>query len=215
MSVAGYIVLAYLIGAFPSAVVIGRLIWHTDVREEGSGNAGATNAWRVLGWKAGLSVLILDAGKGALAAGIIPYIPFGVPPFDLRTLAILCGVAAVIGHVFPVYTRFRGGKGVATAAGMLAVVAPIPVGCAIGVFGVVLLSSGIVSLGSILAAWTIPTSAVLLSALTDAGYPPLLFGLTFALAAFITYTHRKNISRLIGGEERSFPQLQLWRRLRR
>jgi len=214
MIAAAYIVLAYLIGSFPSAVTLGRLIWHTDVRKHGSGNAGATNAWRVLGWKAGLTILIIDAGKGALAAGIVPNLPLGLPPFDLRTLAILCGVAAVVGHVFPIYTRFRGGKGVATAAGMLVVIAPIPIGCAVGVFAIAVVASGIVSLGSILAAWTLPIAAVLLSAFTDAAYPSLLFGLTFALAAFITYTHRKNISRLIRGEERSFPQLQLWRRLR-
>jgi len=129
----------------------------------------------------------------------------------------------VVGHVIPVYTRFRGGKGVATAAGMLAIVAPIPIACAIGVFAMAILASGIVSLGSILAAWTIPIAAawtipiaaVLLSAFYRASYPPLLFGLTFALAAFITYTHRKNIHSLLKGEERSFPQLQLWRRLRR
>jgi len=215
MIAAAYIVLAYLIGSFPSAVTLGRLIWHTDVRKHGSGNAGATNAWRVLGWKAGLTILIVDAGKGALATGIVPNLPLGVPPFDLRTLAILCGVAAVVGHVFPIYTRFRGGKGVATAAGMLAVVAPIPVGCAAGVFAIAVVASGIVSLGSILAAWTLPIASLLFAAYSPVSYPPLLFGLTFALAAFITYTHRKNISRLIGGEERSFPQLQLWRRLRR
>jgi len=212
MSVAAYIILAYLIGAFPSAVVLGRLIWRTDVREHGSGNAGATNAWRVLGWKAGLTVLILDAGKGALAAGVVPNLPLGTPSIDMRTLAVLAGAAAVVGHVFPVYTRFRGGKGVATAAGMLAVVAPLPIGCAIGAFAIAVLASGIVSLGSILAAWTIPIAALLLSTLTGAVYPPLLFGLTFALAAFITYTHRENIARLIKGEERSFPQLQVWKR---
>ncbi len=212
MSIAAYIILAYLIGAFPSAVVLGRLIWRTDVRKHGSGNAGATNAWRVLGWKAGLSVLILDAGKGALAAGVIPYIPLGGSPLDTRTLAIICGMAAVVGHVFPIYTKFRGGKGVATAAGMLAVVAPIPVGFAVGVFAAAILASGIVSLGSILAAWALPISAILLSSFARASYPPLLFALTLALALFITYTHRKNIARLLKGEERSFPQLRLWKR---
>jgi glycerol-3-phosphate acyltransferase PlsY len=182
------------------------------VREHGSGNAGATNAWRVLGWRAGVPVLLLDVGKGALAASVIPRIPLGFLPIDRPTLAVLCGLIAVLGHVFPVYTGFRGGKGVATAAGMLAVVAPMPVAIAAALFGLLLISFGRVSLGSILGAWTIPVGVLVLPETLQPTRPAALIGLTFGLALFITITHRTNIVRLIRGEEKVFENLQVWRR---
>ena len=215
MALAVLIILSYLIGAFPSAVVIGRILKGIDIRHHGSGNAGATNAWRVLGWRVGLPVAVIDVAKGVGAAAGIARLPFGPLPLGFEVVAILCGLAAVLGHVFPVYTGFRGGKGVATAGGMLIATAPIPVGCALGVALLAVFISGQVSLGSILATWTIPVSALLLDLLTDRSYPPLLVGLTGGLALFILYTHRANIARLIKGEEQSFPQLQLWKRLRR
>jgi glycerol-3-phosphate acyltransferase PlsY len=215
MILASYLILAYLLGAFPSSVVLGRLIWKTDVRRHGSGNAGATNAWRVLGWKAGTSVLTLDVAKGVLASAAIPRIPLGPVPLDGPTLAVLCGLTAVLGHVFPVYLRFRGGKGIATAAGMLVASAPIPTAYATAIFVVLVFLFGRISLGSIIAAWTVPVSALLLRPTSERDYPPLLLGLTFALAVFVLYTHRANIVRLIRGEERTFPQLQLWKRMLR
>ncbi|MEA1871195.1 MAG: glycerol-3-phosphate acyltransferase, partial [Candidatus Bipolaricaulota bacterium] len=139
MALAGLLLIAYLIGAIPTAVIAGKLLQGIDIRKEGSGNAGATNVWRVLGWKAGVTVLAVDVGKGILAASVIPLIPFGSISIDPLLIPILCGLAAVIGHVFPIYTGFRGGKGVATAAGMLLAVAPIPVGIGVGVFGLTLL----------------------------------------------------------------------------
>lgn len=213
MALAALLVLSYLVGAFPSAVVVGRIARGIDIRQHGSGNAGATNAWRVLGWRGGLPVAVIDVAKGAIAVVGIARLPLGPLPLDLEVTAILCGLAAVLGHVFPVYTGFRGGKGVATAGGMLIATAPIPVGCALGVFLFTLFLSGKVSLGSILAAWTIPTATLLLDLFTDLSYPPLLIGLTGGLALFILYTHRANIVRLLKGEEHSFPRLQLWKRL--
>jgi len=207
------LVLSYLVGAFPTAVVLGRLFWKTDVRQHGSGNAGATNAWRVLGWKAGIPVLLLDLGKGALAAGAIAHLPIGDAPIDPASLAVCCGVVAVLGHVFPIYTRFRGGKGVATAAGMLVVVAPASVGIAAGVFALLLVSTGYVSLGSILAAWSIPITVLTLPRPPDTPVSTALVALAFAVAGFITITHRSNIRRLLRGEEKAFQRLQLWRRL--
>jgi len=214
MILIAYLAAAYLLGAIPTAIVLGRLFWKTDVRKHGSGNAGATNAWRVLGWRAGVPVLLIDLGKGAVAAGLIPRLPLGTTPVDPTTLAVLCGVVAVLGHVFPVYTRFRGGKGVATAAGMLAVVAPVPFGIAAGAFLLLVVASGIVSLGSVVGAWMIPLTVLLLP-VTLQSRPPALIALAFLLAAFITVTHRSNIARLIRGTETSFPKLQLWRRLLR
>jgi acyl phosphate:glycerol-3-phosphate acyltransferase len=209
------LVLAYLIGAFPTAIVLGKTLRRTDIRDLGSGNAGGTNAWRVLGWRIGLPVMLIDVAKGALASTAVPRIPVGALPIDFGTVALLCGLAAVLGHVFPVYTRFRGGKGVATGAGMLAANAPIPVACAAGVFGLVLILFGRVSLSSIVAAISLPVAVVLTDRYTSIDEPTLLLALTAVLAAFILYTHRSNIRRLIRGEERAFPKLQLWRRLLR
>ncbi|MCD6136615.1 glycerol-3-phosphate acyltransferase, partial [Candidatus Bipolaricaulota bacterium] len=124
MNLALLLVISYLLGAIPTSVIVGKAVRGIDVRKHGSGNAGATNTWRVLGWKAGVSVLALDAGKGAAAAVLVPLIHFGHLPFTAPVIAILCGLSAVIGHVFPIYVGFRGGKGVATGAGMLIAVAP-------------------------------------------------------------------------------------------
>ncbi len=209
------LVLAYLLGAFPSSVVLGKILRGVDVREQGSGNAGATNAWRVLGWRIGLAVMVLDAAKGALAAAALPRVVGGDLPVGLPAASILCGLAAVIGHVFPVYIGFRGGKGVATAAGMLAAVAPIPIALTAGVFLVAIVATGWISLGSLLAAWTVPIAVVAFPPSNDGVGWPLLLGLTIGLAALITVTHRANLRRLLRGEEKAFPQLQVWRRFRR
>jgi len=209
------LVLSYLVGAFPSSIVYGKVFRKIDVRKHGSGNAGGTNAWRVMGWKIGLPVMLTDVAKGALASLLIARIPLGPLPFELPTVMLLCGVAALLGHVFPVYTQFRGGKGVATGAGMLLVNAPIPVSIALGVFAVVLFLFGKVSLGSILAAISLPISIILLNQFASIHYPFLLLVLSIALALFILYTHRTNIQRLIQGEEKGFSKLQLWKRFTR
>lgn len=212
MGLAGVLLIAYLIGAIPSAAIAGKLLKGIDVRNHGSGNVGGTNAWRVLGWKAGVPVLLIDFAKGAVSAGLISRLRlFGGAPVDPSTLAVLCGLVAVLGHVFPVYTRFRGGKGVATAAGMLVMVAPGPVGVAVGVFALLVVTSGCVSLGSILAAWTVPFCVLFLSRPAGTSPSAALVALAFALAVFITITHRTNIRCLLRGEEKTFPKLQLWR----
>ena len=209
------LVLAYLIGSFPSSVVLGKTLRGVDVRLEGSGNAGATNAWRVLGWRIGVSVLVLDTAKGTLAAALVPRIASSDLPISLAAASILCGLAAVLGHVFPIYIGFRGGKGVATAAGMLVAVAPIPVGIALGVFVLSIAASGWVSLGSLLAAWTVPLAAALLPPSRDGLSYPLLLALTTGLAVLITVTHRANLRRLLRGEEARIQSLQVWRTLRK
>ena len=215
MAIAGLLLIAYLIGAIPTSVIAGKLLRGIDIRKKGSGNAGATNVWRVLGWKAGVTVLALDVGKGILAASMIPLIPFGSISIDPLLIPILCGLAAVIGHVFPIYTGFRGGKGVATAAGMLLAVASIPVGIGVGVFGFTLLLFGRVSLGSLVGALSVPLTIALLNRYTALYYHPLLLALTSALALFIFITHRGNIIRLLRGTERSLPRFQLWKKITR
>jgi len=207
------LVLSYLLGSFPSSIVYGKVFRKVDVREHGSCNAGGTNAWRVLGWKIGLPVMLTDVAKGALASLVIARIPLGTIPLEFSTVALLCGVAALLGHVFPIYTGFRGGKGVATGAGMLLVNAPIPVACALGIFALTLVLFGKVSLASILAAMSLPVAVILIEKLTTIDYPILLLVLTIALALFILYTHRTNIQRLVRGEEKAFPKLQVWKRI--
>lgn len=202
MGLFGLIVIAYLIGAIPTAVAMGKMLKGIDIRTVGSGNAGATNAWRVLGWRAGATVLAIDLGKGLIAAALVPKIPFGPLPLGSADVAILCGLAAVIGHVFPVYIRFRGGKGVATTAGMLVVVAPVPLGIGAGVFTLAFVLTGRMSIGSLLGAVSVPIAIVLLGYYGLFTYPVLLLALTSALAAFITFNHRMNIVRLMRGEER-------------
>lgn len=215
MSLAALLLLSYLLGAFPSAVVFGKLFRGVDVRKHGSGNAGGTNAWRVLGWRIGLPVMVVDVAKGALAAAAISRLPLGPLPVNVETAALLCGLAAVLGHVFPVYTRFRGGKGVAAGAGMLLATAPVPAAVALGVFAAAVFISGRVSLGSILAALSLPASIVALDGWSAVRASPLLFSLTTCLALFILVTHRTNLARLVRGEERGFPKLQLWRKILR
>ncbi len=202
MGLAGLILLAYLLGAVPTALLAGKLIRGIDIRTVGSGNVGATNTWRVLGWRAGVVVLAIDLAKGFIAAALVSKIPLGPLPLGPSDVAVLCGLAAVLGHVFPVYIGFRGGKGVATTTGMLIAVAPIPLGIAAGVFGLALILTGRVSIGSLLGAVSVPISIVLLAHYQIADYPAILLGLTSVLAAFIIFTHRANISRLLRGEER-------------
>ena len=215
MSLAILLVLSYLVGAFPSSVVYGKLFRGVDIRKQGSGNAGGTNAWRVLGWQIGLPVMLTDVAKGALASVLIARIPLGPLPLEVSTVALLCGIAAVIGHVFPVFIGFRGGKGVATGAGMLLGNAPIPVACVLGVFALMLFLFGKVSLGSIVAAVSLPISVFLIDRFTGIYYPILLLALTIGLALLILFTHRANIRRLIKGEEKAFAKLQLWKKILR
>lgn len=215
MALALLLVLSYLVGAFPSSVVYGKVFRGTDIRKHGSGNAGGTNAWRVLGWKIGLPVMITDVAKGAVASLLIARIPIGPLPLDPSTVALLCGIVAVIGHVYPVYTRFRGGKGVATGAGMLIANAPLAGACALTVFALLLVTFGRVSLGSIVAAMSLPIFVFVLDQFTTIDYPFLLLVMTIVLALFIVVTHRSNIRRLLRGEEKAFSKLQLWKKMRR
>jgi glycerol-3-phosphate acyltransferase PlsY len=195
------VVLAYIAGSVPTAVWAGKLFHGIDVREHGSGNAGATNTIRVLGWKTGIPVLIIDLAKGLLGASLPALFnaaPEGSP--ELTALKIFCGMAAIIGHVFPVLAGFRGGKGVATTFGVLLALHPaLTLTCA-GIFLAVLLISGYVSLGSMAAGVMFP---VLL--LTVFQTPSLLLKIFSVLVAVaILLTHAKNISRLRKGEEKKF-----------
>ena len=192
------IVLAYLIGSVPTAVWIGKIFYGIDVREHGSGNAGATNVIRVLGTWVGLSVLILDMLKGLLAvslAGFFPQWIGGGINHDL--FRVLLAFTAILGHVFPVFAGFRGGKGVATFMGTAFAIFPLTFLCAIGIFLVIFFLTRLVSLASIVSAMTMPLFAILAF---HEPWPYILYSCIVAIG--IPATHHKNIRRLLRGEEK-------------
>lgn len=195
------IILAYLIGSIPTSVWVGRMFYDVDVREEGSKNAGATNTIRVLGLKAGIPVLIFDIFKGWLAVFIIRFFEFSDMSVEANIyLQIVMGMAAVAGHIFPIYVGFKGGKGVATIAGVAIALFPMGIFIVLGIFLLCLFISRIVSLSSIITALSFP---VVIIVLLNNPHLPLII-LSIAVGVFIPITHRKNIKRLIKGEESRF-----------
>ena len=189
--------LAYTSGSIPFAHLAGKAK-SVDLRKQGSGNLGATNVFRVLGWKIGIAVFLADAAKGALPVLLLP--PRIVSARDPVLWAILIGLAAIMGHVRPLFLKFgKGGKGVATAAGVFFALAPIPMAVTFAVFVAVVLASGYVSLGSLISAVVLPA----LLAITLGVRSPL-FLVSALVATFVFWTHRANIGRLRRGEENRF-----------
>ncbi|MGB8491206.1 MAG: glycerol-3-phosphate 1-O-acyltransferase PlsY [Bacteroidales bacterium] len=191
-------ILSYLLGSVATAVWVGRIFHNTDVREHGSGNAGASNVIRVLGWKTGIPVLVIDVFKGWLAAMLPVFLnlaPHGSPA--LANYQIIAGLLAVIGHIFPVFAGFRGGKGVATVFGVLLAVYPLLTLSCMFVFLCVLLATGYVSLSSMSAGVAFPILLFLIFS------TPSVFLKIFSVlvAVSLLITHRQNIARLIKGEE--------------
>lgn len=196
------ILLAYLIGSIPTSVWIGRWFYHTDVRTLGSKNAGATNTIRVLGLKAGIPVLIFDVFKGWMAVSIARFFWTDTHSFpDLVDFKIILAISAVIGHVFPVYVGFKGGKGIATLLGIGIALYPTAALIAILIFTVTLIISGYVSLSSIVASVTFPFVEIFI--LQNTEFISLVL-LSIAVAIFVPITHRKNIIRLLKNEEARF-----------
>ncbi len=210
MTAASYLLVAlvgYLVGGIPTAYLAGRLRG-VDIRCHGSGNVGGTNALRVLGWKLGVPVMVLDVGKGYLATAFLPRLP--VWGGEAVSLALAAGLGAILGHVFSPYLRFRGGKGVATGAGVVLALAPLPAALSAAAFVLAVFGTGIVSLGSLSAAVTLPVGAFLLDRYANHPVPMEVRALTLGLAVFVFYTHRSNIRRLIAGRENRFRRL--WER---
>jgi len=191
-------VLAYLLGSIPAAVWIGKRFHNIDVREHGSGNAGTTNTIRVLGWKTGIPVLLIDIAKGWLAAILPVFFHLADPGSALLTdLQIMTGVIAIIGHIFPLFAGLRGGKGVASVFGVFLALQPLLTLCCIGIFLVVLFITGIVSISSMTAGLAFP---VFLFLFFDT--PSIIFKIFSILVSIsLLITHRKNIGRLMRGEE--------------
>ncbi|MCX7876607.1 MAG: glycerol-3-phosphate 1-O-acyltransferase PlsY [Melioribacteraceae bacterium] len=205
------LLLSYLVGSVPTSIIISKLVKGIDIREFGSGNAGGTNVFRVLGWKWGITTILLDALKGAIAVIVVARmyldnIPFNnITPFDDFTLIqILCGVAAVVGHVFTVFAGFKGGKGIATGLGVLIMIVTVDMALALGIFFIVVGISRYISLGSLAAAVSVPLIMIIRENIFNVdikGYHTIL-PFVIVLALFVIYTHRSNISRILSGKER-------------
>ncbi len=199
------ILLAYLIGSIPTALIISKKFFGIDIREYGSGNMGATNAFRILGPKFGIIIMVLDILKGLIAVGLFYFLPYYLTNELERTnFMIGLGLAAVIGHIFPVFANFKGGKGVATLLGMLIAVQPIVAICCAAVFFVVLFITRYVSLSSILGAIMLPISVLWIWNEHELSYR--IFALLVAFMVIIT--HQKNIVRLLNGVESRMPILK-------
>jgi len=193
--------LSYLMGSFPTSIIVARRARGIDIREHGSGNAGGTNVLRVVGWRAALVVAVVDVGKGALAAALPMLMTRAAIPLNRMDACALCGACAVVGHIYPVFARFRGGKGVGTSAGMFAVTQPLALALAAPVFVAAVWATRWVSLGSILGALAIPVAITFTRGGEWIGANRIAFGASVAIAALIFFKHRENISRMIRGRE--------------
>ncbi len=216
LSLISLIIVSYLIGSIPNAYIIGKLFKNVDLRRHGSGNLGATNAFRILGVKLGVIVQILDVAKGLIVVLCVSPFFFNNLPFanhtpfaDITLIKIIAGVSAVVGHTFSIFVSFKGGKGINTALGMLISIAPIESTIAVAVFILILLASGYVSLGSIIASFIFPTTMFIRENIFNVeiyGYKTLIV-FSIITAAFIIYNHRSNIKRLLYGNENRFEKL--------
>ncbi len=201
------IILAYLIGSIPTALIVSRRFFGIDIREYGSGNMGATNTFRVLGSKYGTIVMVCDIVKGMAAVALYNFLPYYLHQgngLERTNFMIGLGLSAVLGHVFPLWANFKGGKGVATLFGMILTIQPVIAGSCVGVFLLVLYLTRFVSLSSILAGVMLPVSVLWIW-----NEHEILFRI-FALfvAMLIIVTHQKNIGKLLRGVESRIPILK-------
>jgi acyl phosphate:glycerol-3-phosphate acyltransferase len=200
-----FILFAYLIGSIPTAVWISRYFFGVDIRDYGSGNAGATNTFRVLGSKWGCIVMSVDVLKGVIATSLYIVLPFYMHnEWDRTNLMVGLGLAAVVGHIFPLWADFRGGKGVATLFGMILAIQPLVALYCVGVFLLCLYLTRFVSLSSILA--SIAFMVLILFIFNEK--EPLYRAFAIAVALLVILTHQKNITRLIRGSESKIPILK-------
>ena len=212
---------SYLLGSIPTSIWVGRIYKGVDIREHGSGNAGATNTFRILGWRAGVIVALVDLGKGFTAAYFISRLGYEVGELPLMIygwetkvfVQIFAGLFAVIGHMYSLYAKFSGGKGVITAAGMLFAVEPVSISISIGAFIIVLFSSRYVSLASIIATFVYPFTLLLFRYGLGWNIDGSLIVIASIVSAGIIIKHHANIKRLMQGNEnrvRSFKPAKGW-----
>lgn len=199
------IILAYLIGSIPTAVWISKSVFGIDIRDYGSGNSGATNTFRILGSKWGSIVMLVDVTKGVIATSLYIFIPFYLTDELARTnFMIALGMMSILGHIFPIWANFRGGKGVATLLGMALAIQPMVALICLGVFLITLLSTRFVSLSSMLAG--VAFMVLILFIFNERETVYRLFAIIVALMVVIT--HQKNISRLLKGTENKLPSFK-------
>lgn len=199
------ILVAYLIGSVPTSVWVSRFFYGIDIREYGSGNAGATNSFRVMGPRLGTLVMVVDMLKGFAAVKLAYLLPFYVDNDIARTgFMIGLGLAAVLGHIFPIWADFRGGKGVATLFGLVLGISPWTALCCVGIFLLVLYITRFVSLSSILASIAFPVFILVIFNVENQAYRVF----AIAVALLVILTHQKNISRLLKGSESKVPILK-------
>jgi glycerol-3-phosphate acyltransferase PlsY len=214
-------ILSYLAGSIPTSIIVARVMKGIDIRQHGSGNAGGTNVIRVLGWKAGVFVILMDMAKGLFSTLVVARLMYGSIPFhnatpfdDFTVVQIIAGCAAILGHVWTVFAGFKGGKGIATAGGMLIGIAPVEVAVSFGVFLIVFLISNYVSLGSLSAAVSFPLTMFLrenVFMVDIPGYKTLIL-FTIGISLLIVYTHRANITRLLRGTENKISTSRFFRK---
>ena len=196
---------AYLCGSIPFGYILVRLFLKTDVRQTGSGNIGATNVARTGAKGLAILTLLLDAIKGFVAvfvASVVVARVTNLPDVDVRLLPAFAGLFAILGHLYPMWLKFKGGKGVATALGVFVGLAPTPVGIVLGLFAVIVLFTHYISLGSILAAAAFPFLVYLIY---RDHFPPAAYAMIAASSLLIIWKHRTNIQRLLAGTENRFP----------
>jgi glycerol-3-phosphate acyltransferase PlsY len=201
------LLLAYLLGSLSGSLILGRVIG-VDIRARGSGNAGGTNAFRTLGWRFALGVIAIDIGKGALAVWLGRWLHAAGQPLDIAELGYACALLAAVGHTWPVFFGFRGGKGAGTLVGGLLVAWPLVVPLLLLVWLLLLTSTGYVGLATICAALCLIPAALLLP---DGDAARTAFALV--AAAFIVFTHRSNLQRLAAGSEHRFERARVLARL--
>lgn len=197
MNIAILLVIAYLLGSIPTAVWVSKKVFGIDIREHGSGNAGATNTFRILGSKAGTAVMIFDMLKGFLAVKLALLSPYGYYSEQSVNLQVFLGLFAVLGHIFPIWAEFRGGKGIATLFGMILSIQPLVAVSMVGVFVLMLYITRYVSLSSITASIAFPVMIFFIFREPEISYR--IFAI--ATACLVVLTHHKNINRLINGSE--------------
>jgi glycerol-3-phosphate acyltransferase PlsY len=203
-------VLSYLVGSIPTSIIMSKLVKGIDIRHHGSGNAGGSNVFRILGWKYGLSVILLDALKGVIAVLFVSRLYFGSFPFpnstpfdDFTLVQIIAGIFAVLGHIWTIFAGFKGGKGIATGLGFLVSIVTIDMLLGLVVFAIVVSISKYISLGSLSAAVSVPLFMIIrenIFGVNISGYHTIL-PFTIFLALLVTYTHKTNLSRIFSGSE--------------
>lgn len=191
-----YLIIAYLLGSIPTAIWVGKRFYELDVREHGSKNAGATNTFRVLGKKPGIIVLLIDILKGFLAVSLLVWTTKNVQEDTRAYLMIVAAILAVVGHIYPVFAQFRGGKGVATSLGVILGLYPVAGAICVIVFIITFMISKYVSLGAIVASIIFP---IIVNFILDTSFELKAF--SWVLAALVIYKHKLNIKRLISGTE--------------